>query len=98
MVVGTDIAELLMKGRKGDTNLRPPSVASNSSGVVEASDISGMGPDSINCNSNSSLKEEYVTNKFREYLLYGSGKEALGMFIRKNHILNFHQLFLKNGQ
>lgn len=32
-------------------------------------------------NSHIQNEEKYVTDKFREYLLFGSGKDALGMFI-----------------
>lgn len=85
MVVGTDIAELLMKEQNQDGNLRPASVGSNvSSAIIEAntpSEASNVQSSEINNASvtSSGLKEEFITNKFREYLIYGSGKEALGM-------------------
>lgn len=76
MVVGTDIAELLMKETRQDVSYRPPSVTSNASNDAELHDRNIQNFDeSINT---STLKEEFVTNKFREYLIHGSGKEALG--------------------
>lgn len=85
MVVGADIAELLVKGHNHESPTRPLSVTSNTSSAVNevntASEISYVQHlDSQNNTSMSPLKEEFVTNKFREYLLYGSEKEALGIF------------------
>ncbi|XP_065156222.1 protein transport protein Sec16A isoform X4 [Atheta coriaria] len=86
MVVGADIAELLMKDRNTESILpRPASVASNSSGVVEVSEGSTEP-------ASSQLKEEYVTRKFREYLLYGSVQQALEWAMK--HSLWGHALFL----
>lgn len=80
MVVGTDIAELLMKHRKiGIT--RPLSVSSANSDVgIEdnPSDASNIPISEASNSSNSILKNEVVTNKFRDFLIYGSVKEALG--------------------
>lgn len=80
MVVGTDIAELLLKNKTDALPQRPSSVLSSvSSSVGEANPASEMNQISENNGSTVSvLKEEEVTNKFREFLLYGSGKEALG--------------------
>lgn len=81
MVVGTDIAELLMKNRGALSMARPASVTSISSSGVAADDpseISNAPAFEVSNSLNTGLKEEVVTNKFREYLIYGSGKEALG--------------------
>lgn len=75
MVVGTDIAELLMKNRTN--NERSHSVSSTGSTHIDSSaeqDYS-TGPSSIH-----QYKDDYITDKFREYLIYGSGKEALGQY------------------
>lgn len=84
MVVGTDIAELLLKN-KTDVPPRPSSVISNlsnSAGEANAtSEASNHQISETNGSTLSVLKEEEVTNKFREFLLYGSGKEALGKYI-----------------
>ncbi|XP_018332218.1 uncharacterized protein LOC108741774 isoform X3 [Agrilus planipennis] len=90
MVVGTDIAELLMKNRKIDTSRRP-SIASNSSSVVmeRTESLNNLNSEA---SSGAGLKEEVITNKFREYLLYGSGKEALEWAMK--HGLWGHALFL----
>lgn len=82
MVVGTDIAELLLKNRRDPGTQRPSSVISNVSSSVDVEPIS----ESSNHHDNnvsvpSIVKEEEVTNKFRDFLLYGSCQEALG----KNH-------------
>lgn len=82
-VVGTDIAELLLKNRNENVSVRPASVLSNISSTT--GDIQAVSEASLpqvseggNFSSMSSLKEEEITNKFREYLLYGSEQEALG--------------------
>lgn len=62
MVVGTDIAELLMKNRSDESQSQ--SVSS------EELELASPGV--------SQHKEEFITEKFRDYLIYGSGKEALG--------------------
>lgn len=73
MVVGTDIAELLMKnGNNQEVNYRPPSTVSSVSN--DALDFQEHSE-----GSTTAFKEEFVTNKFREYLIHGSGKEALGI-------------------
>jgi hypothetical protein len=87
MVVGADIAELLLRNRSQEVAQRPPSVVSSvGSNVVE--------PESVETSNGSTtnLKEEEITNKFREYLLYGSGKEALEWAMK--HGLWGHALFL----
>lgn len=82
MVVGTDIAELLMKNRTIENN-RSRSVSSASSHV-----------DSIieHMEHKPQYTDEYITDKFREYLIYGSGKEALE-WAMKNGLWG-HALFL----
>lgn len=92
MVVGTDIAELLLKNK--ETIIRPSSAQSNiSNNQTDTNLISDGGNLSASVGSlNSVLKEEEVTNKFREYLLYGSGKEALEWAMK--HGLWGHALFL----
>lgn len=77
MVVGTDIAELLMKDRAQEC-VRPSSVNSTASSAVVETDGSNMQSLDVVNTASSALKEEIVTNKFREYLIYGSEKEALG--------------------
>lgn len=76
MVVGTDIAELLMKNRNTEDFRRESISSSSSNQQLEVTQ------ETINENMRSSpgihYKEEYITDKFREYLIYGSGKEALG--------------------
>ncbi|ERL85134.1 hypothetical protein D910_02556, partial [Dendroctonus ponderosae] len=82
MVVGTDIAELLLKDRVGGLAPRPASALStSSSNVLEKNEISAVvnQPASENGSTQSVLKEEEVTRRFREYLLYGSCQEALGL-------------------
>lgn len=69
----------------GNNGGRPSSVLSSvgsenlEGGVSETSNLQNS--DAINSSSTSVLKEEIVTNKFREYLIHGSCKEALGKFI-----------------
>lgn len=77
MVVGTDIAELLLKNKGDHISHRPPSVISSVSSAADAD------PKSESCNQPAGegvhlLKEEDITEKFREFLLYGSAQEALG--------------------
>lgn len=91
MVVGTDIAELLMKGRSKIGALRPSSVCSaNSDAAAEdnPSEASNFPTSEVSNSSNSALKSEIVTNKFRDFLIYGSVKEALG----KSHLALFGRL------
>lgn len=82
MVVGTDIAELLMKNRKCGGIPRPMSVSSvNSDAGIDdnnPSDASNIPISEVSNSSNTNLKNEVVTNKFRDFLIYGSVKEALG--------------------
>lgn len=79
MVVGTDIAELLMKNRNINVPVRPQSASSLGSfdGLEEIQEATNNHNSELNSNC-SMMKEEVVTNKFREYLIYGSEKEALG--------------------
>ncbi|KAK4881738.1 hypothetical protein RN001_005057 [Aquatica leii] len=92
MVVGTDIAELLMKDKKQE-GCRKDSITSNSSGVAEPSPLADAGNNSLDTHSSTCLlKEDVVTNKFREFLLYGSEKEALEWAMK--HGLWGHALFL----
>nr|CAI5859844.1 unnamed protein product [Callosobruchus analis] len=94
MVVGTDIAELLLKNRRV-TPPRPPSVLSTTSSNAAECNLNSEAsnnPLSESHSIQSLLKEEEVTNKFREYLLYGSGKEALEWAMK--HGLWGHALFL----
>ncbi|CAH1130815.1 unnamed protein product [Ceutorhynchus assimilis] len=76
MVVGADIAELLLKNRNFEPTPRPPSVLSTTSSKNEISEASNH-QISEHGSTQSILKEEEVTRKFREYLLYGSCQEAL---------------------
>lgn len=76
MVVGTDIAELLMKESKQEVSYRPPSVTSNASNDADLQDRNI--PNFDESTTTPAMKEEFVTNKFREHLIHGSGKEALG--------------------
>ncbi|KAL3278660.1 hypothetical protein HHI36_016197 [Cryptolaemus montrouzieri] len=96
-VVGTDIAELLLKSRTTEFPVRPSSALSNLS--ANTGDIAPISESSnpqlsegLNGFSISTLKEEEVTNKFREYLLYGSDQEALEWAMK--HGLWGHALFL----
>lgn len=80
MVVGADIAELLLKNRR-DSPIpqRSSSVVSNvsSSAEVEPNSESSNHPGNVD-GIQSVLKDEDVVHRFREFLLYGSGQEALG--------------------
>nr|CAH7728124.1 unnamed protein product [Callosobruchus chinensis] len=94
MVVGTDIAELLLKNRRV-TPPRPSSVLSTTSSNAAEGNLNSEAsnnPVSESHSIQSLMKEEEVTNKFREYLLYGSGKEALEWAMK--HGLWGHALFL----
>ncbi|XP_044761083.1 protein transport protein Sec16B isoform X2 [Coccinella septempunctata] len=96
-VVGTDIAELLLKNKTESLPARPSSVLSNISstaGDAQATSEASLPQvsDGGNFSSMSSLKEEEITNKFREYLLYGSEQEALEWAMK--HGLWGHALFL----
>ena len=88
MVVGADIAELLLKNRQ-EAPPRPPSVVSNVSSNL--ADNPSEATETSN-GTGANLREEEVTNRFREYLLYGSGKEALEWAMK--HGLWGHALFL----
>ncbi|KAG5880668.1 hypothetical protein JTB14_037567 [Gonioctena quinquepunctata] len=95
MVVGTDIAELLLNKRE----LPPPrpssiisSMSSNNGEANPTSEASNLLVSENTGSMMSVLKEEEVTNKFREFLLYGSGKEALEWAMK--HGLWGHALFL----
>lgn len=81
MVVGTDIAELLLKNKKENYPPRPAStVSSIGSNLGEPNSISESNNRLEAIGSvQSVLKEDEVTNKFRDFLLYGSGQEALGI-------------------
>lgn len=56
------------------------SISSNNGDVNLLSEASNNVISDNTGSLHSVLKEEEITNKFREYLLYGSGKEALGTF------------------
>ncbi|XP_049821203.1 protein transport protein Sec16A-like isoform X4 [Aethina tumida] len=97
MVVGTDIAELLLKNKNHENNVRPSSVLSNISSAAGDTNVvseasNHQNSDAISGSTHSVLKEEEVTEKFREYLLYGSCKEALEWAMK--HGLWGHALFL----
>lgn len=66
-VVGTDIAELLMSNRSSHLNINQPAP----SPATSHHSINDVG-------TQPSLSEEEVTNQFRDYLIYGNSKEALG--------------------
>ncbi|KYB25047.1 hypothetical protein TcasGA2_TC002065 [Tribolium castaneum] len=85
MVVGADIAELLLKNRTQDGVQRAPSVISSVGSNTVESETKENQPIAV-------LKEEEITNKFRDYLLYGSVKEALEWAMK--HGLWGHALFL----
>ncbi|XP_076251335.1 endoplasmic reticulum export factor secretory 16 isoform X3 [Rhynchophorus ferrugineus] len=97
MVVGTDIAELLLKNQSTEAPPRSSSVLSNTSSnaAVEKNDNSDYPPQHGSSESGSThsvMKEDEVTRKFREYLLYGSCKEALEWAMKRG--LWGHALFL----
>lgn len=88
MVVGTDIAELLMKDNKHEISYRPPSVTSNASNNdTDLQDRNNTQNFDESVTNTPTLKEEFITNKFREYLLHGSEKEALGTVKPKKKII-----------
>ncbi|KAL1505990.1 hypothetical protein ABEB36_005430 [Hypothenemus hampei] len=93
-VVGADIAELLLKNRPSEPIHRPSSVLSTtSSNLGDKQEISEtVQPLSEQGSTQSVLKEDEVTRKFREYLLYGSCQEALEWAMK--HGLWGHALFL----
>lgn len=88
MVVGTDIAELLIKNASSTpvTSSRRASAASSVNSLHEEPPQLDLTDDTsiqnisqpANQSKSQNFNETYVTNKFREYLIYGSGKEALG--------------------
>ncbi|KAJ8938476.1 hypothetical protein NQ318_004116 [Aromia moschata] len=90
MVVGTDIAELLLKN-KPEVPARPSSVISSEMSMPLLKLVTTCTLEKAG-STQSVLKEEEVTNKFREFLLYGSGKEALEWAMK--HGLWGHALFL----
>ncbi|XP_050306362.1 uncharacterized protein LOC126743361 isoform X3 [Anthonomus grandis grandis] len=95
MVVGTDIAELLLVNNTNQPVARPASALSASSSIVEEKNEvseSSNQPVSEHGSTISILKEEEVTKRFREHLLYGSCQEALDWAMR--HGLWGHALFL----
>lgn len=73
--MGADIAELLMKNKKQDLSRRSSVASSTSSLNAEPSKERNI---SHRSTSDSLFKEEIATTKFRECLIYGSAKEALG--------------------
>lgn len=89
MVVGTDVAELLMKDRKQEQSGRA-SVGSNASSALGEAGNTPLSE--TNASSTSIVKDEVVTSKFREFLIYGSGKEALEWAMKHN--LWGHAFFL----
>ncbi|XP_057668729.1 uncharacterized protein LOC130901379 isoform X3 [Diorhabda carinulata] len=96
MVVGADIAELLLKNKGEIPVPRPSSATSNLSsnnGELNPSSESGNQHKSdLTGSLISVMKEEEITNKFRDFLLYGSGQEALEWAMK--HSLWGHALFL----
>ncbi|XP_030749352.1 protein transport protein Sec16B isoform X3 [Sitophilus oryzae] len=100
MVVGTDIAELLLKNQNTQVPPRSSSVLStaSSTGVGERNENTeilhqaALENGSTNSVAPTSTREDEVTKKFREYLLYGSCKEALEWAMK--HELWGHALFL----
>ncbi|CAH0559554.1 unnamed protein product [Brassicogethes aeneus] len=98
MVVGTDIAELLLKENKSREGLvRPSSVLSSISSAAGDNNLHSEASnqpnsEAISGSMQSVMKEEEITLKFREYLLYGSCKEALEWAMK--HGLWGHALFL----
>lgn len=73
MVVGTDIAELLMKNRKFYDIQGLTTSSSSSINASETYIDNDQTPSLAN-----QYNDKYLTDKFREYLIYGSDKEALG--------------------
>lgn len=123
MIVGTDIAELLLRNGEnsdGDDSLSAsgidhraqstpspaPSAGSRTSSASATGVASVMNSSSV---QQTKLSESEITNKFREFLLYGSTKEALGKFLSHSIELNlcrevviivsstFFMLHLQNG-
>lgn len=124
MIVGTDIAELLLRNGEnsdGDDSLSAsgivdhraqstpspaPSAGSRTSSASATGVASVMNSSSV---QQTKLSESEITNKFREFLLYGSTKEALGKFLSHSIELNlcrevviivsstFFMLNLQNG-
>lgn len=93
MIVGTDIAELLL--RNGDNSdpddswsasvgvdhrgqSTPSPAPSGGSRTSSASATQAMQMGNSISSLQAKLSELEITNKFREFLLYGSTKEALG--------------------
>ena len=69
MIVGTDIAELLLSNKNENTS----SQQTNPSPATSHHSIQDLQAEEMNPNI------EEVTNQFREFLLYGNTKEALGI-------------------
>lgn len=95
MIVGTDIAELLMKNGEnseaddswsasGGADLRAQSTPSPApSGGSRTSSASATPAVQMNTSfiQQTKLSESEITNKFRDFLLYGNTKEALGEYL-----------------
>lgn len=88
MVVGADISELLIKNKKEfpyDSS-KNPSIAfdrqSDKSESRQSTSFDNLDDDVKSSESdlleNVQMNEEEITEKFRNYLLYGSVTEALG--------------------
>lgn len=85
MVVGTDIAELLLKNKdefpyEHQLNNQKPLDNDNNSRDSAESDAKQSNEDTSSTGnlSDVSLGETEITDKFRNFLLYGSIAEALG--------------------
>lgn len=108
VVVGTDISELLMQNKKefpydvlsdskGSSSIgRPESVAEEDVNPTAEGSEGPPTPDDLTASASSSnsrsISEEEITERFRNYLLYGSINEALDWATDNN--LWGHALFL----
>lgn len=99
--VGSDIAELLLKNKDEYPNEQQQLNSTKLSGAQQKENIDGMSDVESKDESNeaftneseqSSLSEDEVTEKFRNFLLYGSINEALEY--ATDHNLWGHALFL----
>ncbi|XP_052130597.1 uncharacterized protein LOC113215394 [Frankliniella occidentalis] len=109
MIVGTDIAELLLRnGESSDADdswsasggpdpraqSTPSPAPSGGSRTSSASATPAAQFMNVSISQQSKLSESEITNKFREFLLYGNTKEALEWAMK--HGLWGHALFLSS--
>lgn len=94
MIVGTDIAELLMRNDSSEADdswsasggadhraQSTPSPAPSGGSRTSSASATPAVQMSSSFIQQTKLSESEITNKFREFLLYGNTKEALGQYL-----------------